>query len=90
MSESKKKNLEKYRFNWLPHESSTDSSTYIICVLDPQDLLPEVLQVVEGRLGGDGVHQEEALPVLHVQVTHGRELLLWAEQRQIDMASKAQ
>ena len=49
---------------------------HVLGVLDPEDLLPEVLQVVEGGLGGDAVDQHEALPVLHVQVPHRCELLL--------------
>ena len=38
-------------------------------------MFSQVLQVVEGGLGGDAVHQDEALTVLHVQVPHGGELL---------------
>ena len=34
------------------------------------------LEIVEGGLGGDAVHQDEALTVLHVQVPHGGELFL--------------
>ena len=48
---------------------------YIICVFDPEYLFSEVLQVVERGLRGDGVYQEEALPILHVQVPHRCELL---------------
>lgn len=44
--------------------------------LHPQNLFPQVLQVVEGRLCCDGVHQYETLAVLHVQISHGRELFL--------------
>jgi len=50
--------------------------SYVLGVLHPEDLLPEVLEVVEGRLGRDGVDESEALTVLHVQVSHRRELLL--------------
>lgn len=49
---------------------------YVLSVLDPEDLLPEVLKVVEGGLGGDGVDQSKALAILHVEVPHRRELLL--------------
>lgn len=50
--------------------------TYVLSVLDPEDLLPEVLQIIEGGLGRDGVDQSEALAVLHVEVSHRSELLL--------------
>ena len=43
--------------------------------LDSQDLLPEVLEVVEGGLRRDGVDEHESLAVLHVEVPHGGELL---------------
>ena len=43
--------------------------------LDSQDLLSEVLEVVEGGLRRDGVDEHESLPVLHVEVAHGGELL---------------
>ena len=49
---------------------------YIISVLDTQDLLAEVLKIVEGGLSSDGVHQQEALSVLHVQISHSCELFL--------------
>ena len=49
---------------------------HVLSVLHTKDLLPQVLQVVEGGLGSDAVHQDKALPVLHVQVSHGCELLL--------------
>ena len=48
---------------------------HLLRVLHAEDLLPEVLEVVEGGLGGDAVDQDEALPVLHVEVPHGGELL---------------
>jgi hypothetical protein len=47
--------------------------------LDPQDLLPQILQIVEGGLGRDRVDQNEPLPVLHVQVSHRGKLLLQRE-----------
>lgn len=50
--------------------------SYVLRVLHSEDLLPEILEVVEGGLSGDGVNQSKALAVLHVQVSHGRELLL--------------
>lgn len=50
--------------------------SYILRVLHSENLLSEVLKVIEGRLSCDGVNQSEALTVLHVQVSHGRELLL--------------
>ena len=50
--------------------------------LDPKDLLPQILQVVKGGLGGDAVHKHEALPVLHVQVSHGRKLFLLYKKKQ--------
>lgn len=49
---------------------------YIVCVFDPENLFTEFLKVVEGGLSSDGVDQEEALTVLHVQVTHSCELFL--------------
>ena len=48
----------------------------MLLYLDSEDLLPQVLQVVEGRLGGDRVDEDEALPVLHIKIAHGRELFL--------------
>lgn len=50
--------------------------SYVLRVLHSEDLLSEVLEVVEGGLSCDGVNQSEALAVLHVQVSHGGELLL--------------
>jgi len=54
----------------------TGGVTYIILILDPQNLFSEVSEVIEGCLGGDGVHQHKPLAVLHVQVTHSSELFL--------------
>ena len=34
------------------------------------------LEVVEGGLGSDAVDQDEALTILHVQISHGCELFL--------------
>lgn len=48
---------------------------HIVGVLNSQNLLPQVHEVIEGRLGGDGIDENEALAILHVQVAHGRELL---------------
>ena len=42
-------------------------------------LLSQVLEVVECRLRCDGVDEDEALAVLHVQVAHRCELLLKGE-----------
>jgi len=47
----------------------------VVSVLDAEDLLAHVDQVVEGAEGDNRVHQHETLAVLHVQITHGRELL---------------
>lgn len=58
--------------------------SYIFCVLHSEDLLSEVLKVVKGRLSRDGVNQSEALTVLHVQVSHGCELLLQSRVRERD------
>ncbi len=44
--------------------------------LDPENLFPEVLKVVERGLCGDGVDEDKALAVLHVQVSHRGELFL--------------
>ena len=52
--------------------------THIIHVFDTQNLLAQVLKVVEGRLRCDGVDEEEAHAVLHVQVSHRCELFLSA------------
>jgi hypothetical protein len=46
-----------------------------VAVLDAEDLLAEVREVVERGLGNDTVNKDESLAVLHVQVTHGSELL---------------
>lgn len=48
----------------------------LIGILDTQDLVAQLREVVEGRLGDDTVDESEALAVLHVQVTHGGKLLL--------------
>ena len=50
--------------------------SYILRVLHSEDLLSEVLQVIKGRLGCDGVDQSKTLTVLHVKVSHCCELLL--------------
>ena len=55
----------------IPDEDDGD----VLRVLHAEDLLPHVAEVVEAAEGHDGVHQDEALPVLHVEVAHGRELL---------------
>ena len=55
--------------------SQTTLSRGTTACLDSQDLLPEVLEVVEGGLRRDGVDEDESLPVLHVEVPHGGELL---------------
>ena len=34
------------------------------------------MKVIEGGLRSDGVHQNESLSILHVQVPHGSKLLL--------------
>jgi len=47
----------------------------VVSVLDAEDLLTHVDQVVECAQGDDRVHEHKALSVLHVQVTHGSELL---------------
>lgn len=44
--------------------------------LDTQDLIPNVFHIVEARLNGDVVGQNESSAVLDVQVAHGRELFL--------------
>ena len=49
---------------------------YIVRVLDPENLFADILEIVEGGLSGDAVDQNEALAILHVQITQGRELLL--------------
>jgi len=43
-------------------------------ILHAQDLITKVLQVVERRLRGDGIDEQEALAIFHVQVPHGCEL----------------
>ena len=53
--------------------------SYILRVLHSEDLLSEVLQVIKGRLGCDGVDQSKTLTVLHVKVSHCCELLLQTE-----------
>jgi len=47
----------------------------IVGILHTEDLLTHVGKVVESTKSDDGVHEDEALTVLHVQITHGRELL---------------
>lgn len=58
--------------------------SYVLGVLHSQDLLSEVLKVVEGGLSRDGVDQSETLTVLHVQVSHRRELLLQTDRSHTD------
>lgn len=53
--------------------------SYVLGVLHSEDLLSEVLQVVKGGLSCDGVNQSKALTVLHVQVSHCCELLLYTQ-----------
>ena len=48
----------------------------LLRVFDTQDLLSEILKIVEGGLGSDAVDQDEALTILHVQISHGCELFL--------------
>ena len=48
---------------------------HLLAVLHPEYLLPEVLQVIESGLSRDAVDQDEALAVLHVEISHGGELL---------------
>ena len=48
----------------------------LIGILHTQNLISQLGEVVEGRLGDDGVDEDEALAVLHVEITHSSELLL--------------
>ena len=50
--------------------------SYIICVLNPENLFTKVMKVVEGRLCSDRINEKETLAILHVEVTHGCELFL--------------
>ena len=43
--------------------------------LDPHDLVPHRLNVLEGLVVGEGVHDHEPLTVLDVEVPHAGELL---------------
>ena len=65
-----------------PTAHTSSPLPHIISVLHSQDLLPQVVQVIEGRLGGDGVNQHKALPILHVQVSHCSELFLQREREE--------
>ena len=56
----------------------TQWHNYIISVLHSEDLFSQVLEVIEGGLRGDGVDEDEALPVLHVEVPHSSELFLYS------------
>jgi len=47
----------------------------LVGILHTEDLLAEVGEIVEGGLGGNGVDEDESLPVLHVEVAHGGKLL---------------
>ena len=47
----------------------------VLRVLDAEDLLAHVAEVVEATERHDRVHEDEALPVLHVEISHGGELL---------------
>jgi len=53
------------------HENHGD----IIGILHTENLLAHVRKVVESTKSDDGVHENEALTVLHVKITHGSELL---------------
>ena len=48
----------------------------LIGILDTQDLVAQLGEIVEGGLSDDGVDEDEALAVLHVEVAHGSELFL--------------
>lgn len=56
-------------------------NTHILGVLYSQDLFPQVLEVIKCWLRSYGVHQSKTLAILHVQVPHGRELLLQIKNR---------
>lgn len=58
-----------------------DEFTYVFRILYSQDLFSEILQVVKRGLRCDGVDESEALAVLHIQVSHRRELLLSQEKK---------
>jgi len=47
----------------------------VLLVLDTDNLVADVLEVGKGRLGNDGVDEDEALAILHVKITHGSKLL---------------
>ena len=49
--------------------------THLICVFHPMNLFTQILKVIEGGLGCDGVDKQETLAILHVQIPHGCELL---------------
>lgn len=50
---------------------------HVGCVFDAHDLVVELHEVVERRLGCYRVDQDEALAALHVQVSHCCELFLY-------------
>jgi hypothetical protein len=49
----------------------------LLAILNTENLVAELGEVVEGGLGDDGVNQNETLTVLHVEITHSCELLLY-------------
>ena len=48
----------------------------VLPVFDPEDLCVEVVDVLVALGVGDGVDQHEAVPLTHVLLPHGTELLL--------------
>ncbi len=47
----------------------------VVVVLDANDLLSELGELVEGVHVGNGEDEQEAISLLHVELTHGRELV---------------
>jgi len=54
---------------------SYDDNGHIVVVLDADDLLAELTQLRETALGSDGEYKEESLTCLHIELSHGSELL---------------
>lgn len=40
--------------------------TYVLGIFDSKNLLFQILEVIEGRLGCDGVDEDKALAIFHV------------------------
>lgn len=50
---------------------------YLVRILDTDNLLSQIPKVIECTCRSDAIHQNEAMTVLHVDITHSSELFWW-------------